>query len=164
MNITKQTEQKKYAINKKMTKKQSGFTLIELMIVVAVIGVLAAVAIPQYQDYVAKTEAASIVSTLSGLKITTETHMAENGAFPATADITIPEMGMGKITLSTDEGVGSIEFAFGAEGRSSLFKEDDVIALTRTVGGAWSCTLDPKTGSKLSELAPRGCEEASEEE
>ncbi len=45
---------------------QKGFTLIELMIVVAVIGVLAAVALPQYQKYVGKSEAASALATLSG--------------------------------------------------------------------------------------------------
>jgi type IV pilus assembly protein PilA len=51
-----------------MKKIQQGFTLIELMIVVAIIGILAAVAIPAYQDYTAKAQGAEIYSLMSGLK------------------------------------------------------------------------------------------------
>ncbi|MFN5993571.1 MAG: prepilin-type N-terminal cleavage/methylation domain-containing protein [Betaproteobacteria bacterium] len=51
-----------------MKKIQQGFTLIELMIVVAIIGILAAVAIPAYQDYTAKAQGSEIYSLMSGLK------------------------------------------------------------------------------------------------
>ena len=49
-------------------KKQAGFTLIELMIVVAIVGILAAIAIPAYQDYLARSQAAEAPSLLGGLK------------------------------------------------------------------------------------------------
>lgn len=49
-------------------KAQQGFTLIELMIVVAIIGILAAVALPQYQDYVSRSRYASAVTSLSGVQ------------------------------------------------------------------------------------------------
>ncbi len=67
---------------KELTKK--GFTLIELMIVVAVIGVLAAVALPQYQKYIGKSEAASALATLSGLRTNIEAYTLEQGSFPDT--------------------------------------------------------------------------------
>lgn len=66
-----------------MTRKQSGFTLIELMIVVAIIGILAAIAIPRYQDYVARSQMSEAISLTSGLKTAVAEIYAQNGTCPA---------------------------------------------------------------------------------
>ena len=66
-----------------MKRINSGFTLIELMIVVAIIGILAAVAIPQYQNYVARAQVSEALVLASGGKTAIAEYFNTNGTFPA---------------------------------------------------------------------------------
>ena len=70
-----------------MKKVQQGFTLIELMIVVAIIGILAAVAIPAYTDYVAKAKVAEPVSLLGGLQTDIVMYWGEKGSVPTITEL-----------------------------------------------------------------------------
>ena len=64
-------------------KKQQGFTLIELMIVVAIIGILAAIAIPAYQDYTIRAQVSEGINLASGAKASISEYFMDTGSFPA---------------------------------------------------------------------------------
>ena len=66
-----------------MKKTQSGFTLIELMIVIAIIGILASVAIPQYQVYTQRAEATTVISNVRNVQLAVQEFYSNNGNLPA---------------------------------------------------------------------------------
>ena len=88
-------------------KRNQGFTLIELMIVVAIIGILAAIALPAYQDYTAKAKGSNAVASLGGQKIKVAEAYATSGTLGCTdtAGTAIPDCtGNGVLSL-TYEGI-----------------------------------------------------------
>jgi type IV pilus assembly protein PilA len=66
-------------------KAQQGFTLIELMIVIAIVGILAAIALPAYQDYIVRAKLSEPLAAMAEAKTTVAEYVAANGDYPSTA-------------------------------------------------------------------------------
>lgn len=73
-------------MNKMTNKRQQGFTLIELMIVIAIVGILAAIALPAYQDYTVRARMSEVLATAAEAKTTVAEYVAARGAMPTNAD------------------------------------------------------------------------------
>ncbi|ARP37340.1 pilin [Vibrio syngnathi] len=131
--------------NKNKRTNQKGFTLIELMIVVAIIGVLSAIAVPAYKDYVSKSELSSGLKTVKALVTPAELYIQENGALTATiGDIgsTGSANSLGGITTTT---ANVIEFTFNSTSAINGTK----VTLTRDASTGWSCAFTAGTGVTL---------------
>ncbi|MGF1815098.1 type IV pilin protein [Vibrio splendidus] len=129
--------------NKNRRTNQKGFTLIELMIVVAVIGVLATIAVPQYQNYVKKSEAASGLATLRALVTNIDNFHAENGTFPTdVGDVggasDMNKLGTIALTAASGSTSSQAKFTFGAN--STLASTETIILEKNGTSGLWTCT------------------------
>ena len=163
-----------------MNTAQKGFTLIELMIVVAIIGILAAIAIPQYQNYIAKSQASRVMGETSSVKTAVETCALEGkvtitGTTPAPDACLESDLGMtasniqGASTAAAvggTAGTGKPQVIILADGKATILAtfgqnaaanlKTQKLAWQRDENGTWTCNTN--FGEAKSKYKPTGCD------
>lgn len=162
---------------------QKGFTLIELMIVIAIIGILAAIAIPQYQNYIARSQVSRVMGETGNLKTAVETCIQDGktGSNAAQCELgwtksnlivgegdesngggqqnnagTATTNQTGLVVTIPDSGAASIVATFGNNASAALKQNNgDKLTWARDTAGAWSCTT-----TVAAKFRPSGCAEA----
>jgi len=155
-----------------------GFTLIESMIVVAIIGILAIIAIPMYQDYIARTQITRTVNELVSYRTAAEDRLMEGYL-----SITVADLGYTRSSLTTelvisstagagglmpapaqfsDNGSGSLMVQFDSTtGDASAKVQGVIVNLNRSAEGSWFCTIDKSAavtaGTWKDGYMPSGC-------
>lgn len=132
-----------------MKTNQQGFTLIELMIVVAIIAILAAIAIPQYQNYVARSQMSRAMGELGALRTAVEDCLASGDTTCPNKDLT---SSLGEVVpYDLGEEAGSMTFTLNDTASPRV--RGAVITWSRSEEGDWTCT----SSSAHAQWAPTGC-------
>ncbi|MFI8553477.1 pilin [Psychrobacter sp. NPDC077938] len=147
-----------------MNTAQKGFTLIELMIVVAIIGILAAIAIPQYQNYIAKSQVSRAMGETSAVKTAVESCLNEGKTAAGECALGITDSNIQTTTVEAAapaaDGTNAaaltettaIVATFDDNAAATLKSTPSTLTWTRVADGSWGCasTADAK-------YLPAGC-------
>jgi len=141
---------------------QKGFTLIELMIVVAIIGILAAIALPAYQDYMGRSQLTEAMTLASGAKTSVAEFYSNNGHFPLnnqSAGLAAEDDITGKYVASVSQQEGLITATMKADGVASGVGGITLTLSPSTNGGAinWKCSGPEATWADKANYYPSSC-------
>jgi type IV pilus assembly protein PilA len=141
-----------------LNRAQKGFTLIELMIVVAIIGILAAVAVPAYQDYIARAQVSEAVSLTTGGKTPLAEYYNEKGHWPNTATDVISNPSGKYVSIITLMGAAGTLGTISMEARMkdagiNTFITGGTLVLVTSDAKHYSCT----SGNIAARYRPSSC-------
>lgn len=130
-------------------KAQKGFTLIELMIAVAIVGILSAVALPAYQDYTIRAQVTEGISLASGAKAFVAEYHSNKGDFPDATAVAEYPGATGKYveSVTITEGTGVITATFGGDANNNISGEAITLTPREEANGnlSWECAAAAAT-------------------
>lgn len=141
---------------------QKGFTLIELMIVIAIVGILAAVALPAYQDYTARAQMSEALTLAEGQKAAVVEYYSDNGTFPANntsagiaASNTITGKYVATVNVSGNASTATITSTMKSSGVNNDIKSKTLTLEGKQNSGSfsWEC----KKGTVDDKFLPSSC-------
>lgn len=130
---------------------QKGFTLIELMIVVAIIGILAAVALPAYQDYTVRAKVSELILAASGAKTAISEAASTLGALPGASSVTVSSQ-VSKYVASVTWN-GTVVTATATASEAAISGSTITLTPTGTSQLTWTCS-----GTILAKYRPASCQ------
>ena len=128
---------------------QKGFTLIELMIVVAIIGILASIALPAYQDYTVRGRVAELSILASGMKSTIGENIANNAAIGAGSCLgvtTVTTATVNTASSSCDDATGVITITGTAKAKGTVLTYTPTLTADGVI--SWKCEVDDAANNK----------------
>ncbi|PKO25694.1 MAG: pilus assembly protein PilE [Betaproteobacteria bacterium HGW-Betaproteobacteria-8] len=131
----------------RIRKQHNGFTLIELMIVVAIIGIISSIAFPAYQDYVARGKITEATSGLSDLRVKLEQYYQDNRTYAGYVDGSCIRTSDGKPAINSNS------FTVACESNADTFK---ITATGKATGGMTGYSYDINQGNVKNSSVPGG--------